>query len=622
MSEDVTKLGFKCGVEIHQQLLTKKKLFCRCPTFKFSKHHDAEVLRHMRPTLSEMGDYDGCALMEFKTKKEIVYLLNKESVCTYELDDTPPFPINQNAIDIVIEIALMLGCSIVDEMHIARKQYLDGSIPTGFQRTGIVGINGKLPFKGREIGIRQISIEEESCREVTDEQHNIRFRTDRLGIPLIEVVTEPDLTTPEEAAEVVRRIGRLMRATGKVKTGIGSVRQDVNVSIEGSTRVEIKGVPRYQLIPDLSRTEALRHRALLDIKDELKRRKITKSSLRTFEEDLTDFMRATEDPVLKKAVEKGWYIRGIKLEGCGGILTRNTQPGKTFASEIAGRVRVIACLDQIPNLYHTDIYPEYAGSHIDYKKIRHHLQMNDGDVGVIVWGPKDDTITAAKEIRLRIEDACDGVPGETRQHRHGGLSDFERILPGADRMYPDTDHPPVAITGDRVKKIAGHLPPKPWEIEDELISMGMTKEGAQKFALTPRRDLVLQLVAKGIDINLAEHALMNLGTHLRRQGVPIDNISNSRYLELFDEYKKDVFHREAFKPILKTLAENPSETLGDVLDGLNLKPVHDDDITAYAHSLLDEGLSSTKLLARVASHFRGRVPGKHVASLLGDLTLR
>lgn len=621
MSEDVTKLGFRCGVEIHQQLLTEKKLFCRCPAFKYSTHHDAEVLRHMRPTLSEMGGYDGCALMEFKTKKEIIYLLNKESVCTYEMDDTPPFPINQNAIDIVIEIALMLGCSIVDEMHIARKQYLDGSIPTGFQRTGIVGINGELPFSGRTIGIRQVSIEEESCREVTDEQHTIRFRTDRLGIPLIEVVTEPDMTTPEEAAEVVRRIGRLMRATGKVKTGIGSVRQDVNVSIAGSTRVEIKGVPRYQNIPDLTRTDALRHKALLEIKADLAKRNITKSSLSTFEEDLTGFMLGTEDILLKQAIENGWRIRGINLKGCGGLLIKETQPSRTFASEIAGRVRVIACLDRSPNLYHTDAYPMYKGSHIDYKKIHHHLQMNDGDVGIIVWGPQADTATATQEIRLRIEDACAGVPNETRQHRHGGLTDFERILPGADRMYPDTDHPPVRIDGARVQKIAANLPQKPWEIEDELVSMGMTAEGAQKFALTPRRDLVLQLVSRGIDINLAEHVLMNLGTHLRRIGVSIENITDDRYLELFDGYKKGMFHREAFTIILKALAEKPSESVAAVIENLNLKAVHDNDVTAYARSLLDDGIEHTKLLARVAAHFRGRVPGKRVVNLIKSIDL-
>ena len=148
-----------------------------------------------------MGVYDGCALMEFKTKKEIVYQLNKASVCTYEMDDTPPFPINDQALDISIELALLCGCSIVDEFHIARKQYLDGSIPTGFQRTGIVGINGGIPFEGSKIGISHFSIEEDSCREVSDSGHFIHFRTDRLGMPLIEVVTTCLLYTSDAADE-------------------------------------------------------------------------------------------------------------------------------------------------------------------------------------------------------------------------------------------------------------------------------------------------------------------------------------------------------------------------------------------------------------------------------------
>ena len=175
------EIGLISGLEVHQQLLTERKMFCRCPAGRYTSTHDGEVLRHMRPTLSELGEYDGTALMEFKTRKNIVYLLNKENVCTYEMDDTPPFLVNQQAVDIAIEQCLMLGCDIVDEVHIARKQYLDGSIPTGFQRTAIVGVNGRLPFRGRELTILQVSVEEDSCREVSDEGHLIVWRTDRLG---------------------------------------------------------------------------------------------------------------------------------------------------------------------------------------------------------------------------------------------------------------------------------------------------------------------------------------------------------------------------------------------------------------------------------------------------------
>ena len=115
----------------------------------------------------------------------------------------PPFLVNQQSLDVAIEQCLMLGCDIVDEVHIARKQYLDGSIPTGFQRTAIVGVEGKLPFGDREISITQVSVEEDSCREVSDRGHLIVWRTDRLGMPLIETVTGPDLRSPDEVEEAI-----------------------------------------------------------------------------------------------------------------------------------------------------------------------------------------------------------------------------------------------------------------------------------------------------------------------------------------------------------------------------------------------------------------------------------
>ena len=244
MSEtfDYAGVGLRVGLEVHQQLLTEQKMFCRCPAGLYTTEHDGAVLRHMRPTLSELGEYDGTALMEFKTRKNIVYLLHESNVCTYEMDDTPPFLVNSRAIDIAIEQCLMLDCDIVDEVHIARKQYLDGSIPTGFQRTAIVGVDGKIPFRGREISVIQVSVEEDSCREVSDRGHLIVWRTDRLGMPLIETVTGPDLRTPEEVEEAILLVGRVCRSTRHVRVGPGASRQDVNVSVRGGRRVEIKGV--------------------------------------------------------------------------------------------------------------------------------------------------------------------------------------------------------------------------------------------------------------------------------------------------------------------------------------------------------------------------------------------
>lgn len=576
-SQDIRSLGFKCGVEIHQQLLTSKKLFCRCPAAMYSKHHDAEIVRHMRPTLSEMGVYDGCALMEFKTKKEIVYLLNKESVCTYEMDDTPPFPINQDALDIAIEIALLLNCQVVDEMHIARKQYLDGSIPTGFQRTAIVGISGFVdipsprlsPTRGAgvsRIRIRQLSIEEDACREVSDEGHTISFRTDRLGMPLIEVVTEPDFETPEEAALGVKAIGRLLRATGKVRRGIGAVRQDVNVSIEGGRRVEIKGVPRYQFISSLTRTEALRQRALLDLRDELLRRKLTKESLKTEQLDITASLKNTRSDILKTVFEKGFKIRGIKISGIEGLLNWETQPGRTFAHELSGRVRVIACLDHIPNLFHTDHYPDYAGAHIDLQRIRNIFHLCDKDAIIITWGSEADTITACNEVCARVLEAFDGVPNETRQRLRCGLTDFERILPGADRMYPDTDHPPLRITPARVDSIKIGLPEKTQRVEARFKSYGLSEDVIECLALSRYSKLVDSLAQNGADMKVAGRFLGQTRRSLERQGYDTCPINDDAWRGLIKECGERRVRTKFFENIVLELRADPKQSVDKLLD--------------------------------------------------------
>ena len=375
---DYNEVGFKAGLEVHQQLLTATKLFCRCPAGLYTKEHDGTVLRHMRPTLSELGEYDGTALMEFKTKKNIVYLLHESNTCTYEMDDTPPFLINPEGVDVAIEQCLMLGCDIVDELHIARKQYLDGSIPTGFQRTAIVGVNGLLPFRGRQLSITQVSVEEDSCREVSDTGHLIVWRTDRLGIPLIETVTGPDLRTPDEVEEAILLIGRVCRSTGHVRVGMGASRQDVNVSVRGGTRIEIKGVPKAGWAPALVHGEAVRQVNLLKLRNHLHNKGFTSpETIVVDHRDVTSILASSAIDHFRVDGRQRWLeatgrrpefecgtgpfsVRGIRLAGLKGTLEHPTQTDLTFVHEIQGRIRVIAALDQPPILVHDASWPGTA----------------------------------------------------------------------------------------------------------------------------------------------------------------------------------------------------------------------------------------------------------------------
>lgn len=448
-------LGFMCGLEVHQQLKTEKKLFCHCPAGVFQKvgQYDAEIVRHMRPTLSEMGGYDGTALMEFKTRKNITYRIANRTTCTYDIDDTPPFKINEQALGIALEVALLLKTNIVGELHITRKQYLDGSIPAGFQRTAIISIEGQIPLKNKTVRIIQLSIEEDSCREVSDIGHSRTYTTDRLGMPLIETVTYPDMKTPEEAAEAANYIRFLNRSTGKVRTGIGAAREDVNVSIHGGTRIEIKGVSHISYIPQLVHNEAFRQKSLLEIRDDLVKRsphfedfKISHVILK--EEDL----KFTSNKGMKN-FNKDHKLVAVNLPGFKEILSFFTQPGRMFSDEISDRLKVIACIEK-PNMTHSEDFVN-ENLHIDFQYIGKLLNVKEDDAQILLWCPEDDVSTALDTIEERCRLAFIGVPGETRKSFANGTTMFERVLPGADRMYPDTDSAPISI-GQQLIDIAGN----------------------------------------------------------------------------------------------------------------------------------------------------------------------
>jgi len=455
---DYKRIGFKSGLEVHQQLKTKSKLFCRCPAGIYHRHeeYDAEVIRHMRPTLSEMGVYDGTALMEFRTRKEITYRLNNRTACTYEVDDTPPFHIDTEALEIAIGIALAAKMNIVGEVHITRKQYLDGSIPTGFQRSAIVSVEGELQLKNKKVRLIQMSLEEDSCREISDIGHKRVYKTDRLGMPLIETVTYPDCLTPDELAEAAEYIRFLTRSTGMVRTGIGAAREDVNVSCEGGKRAEIKGVAHIKWIPELSHNEAFRQYALLSIREKLKKIIPDPSKWTIVHREITGKDSHLHLSPVKAALDRGEKVMALNLPGCRGILSHFTQPGRLFADEISDRLKVIACIEK-PNMIHSEETGEMNFNNL-FPEVAIWLSAASDDAQIILWGPAEDIPTALETVDERMRMALEGVPDETRKAFPDGTTMFERVLPGRDRMYPDTDSQPIPVTTEMLDRLGMNLP--------------------------------------------------------------------------------------------------------------------------------------------------------------------
>jgi glutamyl-tRNA(Gln) amidotransferase subunit E len=559
---DYEEVGFRSGLEIHQQLLTEKKLFCRCPAGRYSEKYDAEILRHMRPTLSELGEYDGTALMEFKTKKEIIYRINRETICTYEMDDTPPFELNEQALDISLGIAMLYNLNLVDELHIARKQYLDGSIPTGFQRTTIVGVNGWVPYKGRRINLVQLGLEEDACREVSDVGHRRTYLTDRLGMPLIETVTAPDMKTPREVAEVGQMLRRIVRSTGRVRTGIGAARQDVNVSVEGGTRIEIKGVPRLPRIPLLTHNEAMRQWNLLRLREELKRRGITAETFKSEFVDVGRALRRTAYLPIRSALDAGLSLYGVRLCGFRGLLLWQTQTNTVFSQEISDRVRVVACLTTLPNIVHSDSPGETLASS-EWLAVKKALNGRDEDTLVLVWGPAEDALTGAKEIAIRAREATIGVPSETRQALADGTNGFERILPGPDRMYPDTDLPPKRVPAERLERIRAGLPPRIVDREVRYAKLGVPPDLRIALARSPRAELFEKLVGKdGFPAGLAAVVLIQYPKRLAKKRLATDGLTDDVFSAAFAALKERRLSKDGIYPLLERVAAERKPVAG------------------------------------------------------------
>lgn len=623
-ASDYEAIGLRSGLEIHQQIDTEKKLFCRCPVLPYSDVYDAQILRHMRPTLSELGEYDGTALMEFKTRKNITYQINSDTICTYEMDDNPPFELNPQALDIALEITMLLNCKLVSEAHILRKQYLDGSIPAGFQRTTLLGVDGWVPFGNRRINIIQLGLEEDACREVSDSGHERVYLTDRLGIPLIETVTAPDMTTPHEVAQVAVILSNLARASGKVRRGIGAARQDVNVSVTGGCRVEIKGVSRIPAIPLLVHNEAFRQVSLLEIKRELSRRGITDSTFSSEYFDVTREIAGTSSRYAVTALKRGFELRAVVLRGYRGLLSTVTQPGHTFAREISDRVRVVACLDDLPNIVH-DGEEGDSFSDNEWEIIRKKTGADSEDAIVVVWGSAEDIETAVSEITLRAKDAIDGVCSETRQSLPDGTNGFERILPGPNRMYPDTDLPPIVITEEMIERIGSALPERPWERAERYVAAGVPNETARQMSISDMRFLYDSAAAKcNYSPRVLMHFFLSTLQHLKKSG-RIPGLTEESLIEVLEKAGKQNLSIEAAAFIIERVCGYDRTGIDIVIK--NLKIPGRKELEDAAGSLMeaagnfDSLLLEQYLTGKVRGRFNGIAGGKDVIEVVRNVIL-
>ncbi len=552
MDIDYGKIGLKVGLEIHQRLETHK-LFCGCPSIMREDEPHEWIRRRLGVSYSELGAVDPAARFESLRKRDFLYGIYYDTTCEVEADEAPPHPMNEEALEISLTIALMLGMKPVDEVHVMRKIVVDGSNTTGFQRTALVALGGEgsgIDTGWGRVRMATLCLEEESAYIVESRPERAKYRLDRLGIPLVELATEPDIRDPEQAREAALKLGRILRATGRVQRGLGTIRQDINVSIEGGARQEIKGVQDLDLIPEIIRREVMRQLNLLSIRDELRSRGVREEDLNVPIVDVTPAFRSSKSKLITKALSKGERVYGVRARGFKGILGKELQPGRRFGTELADYAKVFG---GVKGILHGDELPGYGIGEDEVSRVREMLGCGEGDSFVLVLGREDSAKLALDSVRERMKQALRGVPNETRRALPDGNTAFMRPMPGSARMYPETDVMPVDM-----RPILGRireLPPMPEDQVRELVEKyDLTEELAWEIFDDGKVELFERLSAYGVPTRFLASMLVSMIRSLKREGEPVENLREDHFDEIAKLLGEGSLAKEAVPEVLRSLA--------------------------------------------------------------------
>jgi len=604
---DYKTVGLTAGIEIHQQLDTKEKLFCHCPTtLRDTAEHSGELFRYLRATESEMGEIDRAAQEEMKSIRRFQYF-TYDTTCLVENDEEPPTPLNDEALGICLTLAKMFSMTPVPQVHTMRKLVIDGSNTSGFQRTALVALNGALPNGGE---IETICLEEEAAQRVKDEC----FSLDRLGIPLVEITTSPCMHTPEEVQQMAEYIGMVLRSTGKVKRGLGTIRQDVNISIAGGARVEIKGVQDLDLIAEVVRREVQRQQNLIALRDTLKSRGAHVDAGTV--QPVTDLFRETKSAILKKA--KKCYA--IRLTGFAGLVGKEIQPDRRLGSEISDYAKKCG----VGGIFHTDELPAYGITAEEVAHLQEHMKAGKNDCVILISGASDKQATCVCEqvlFRANLALSETPVPEETRKMLESGSTAYMRPLPGAARMYPETDVLPVCIADARWNATTV---PELLTVKAERFArdFGLDTTLARQMAFSERRPLFERAISEGLKATITARTLLATIKEIHREGVNTDTLSDNAIIAVLLAVEKGNAAKEAIPDLLRLVASG--STVDAALQKL-APTVSREELEATIHKIVaDRAAFITEkqkaalgpLMGVVMAEVRGSVDGKVVSEIL------
>jgi glutamyl-tRNA(Gln) amidotransferase subunit E len=608
---DLSTIPLTAGIEIHQQL-DGQKLFCHTPCIIRDDACHYTIKRKLKSVVGETGVIDAAALAEEQKDKWFIYESYTDTIGLVELDEEPPHLLNSSALYCATQMAKLVSCTLVDEVQVMRKTVVDGSNTSGFQRTALLGMDGHITdSSGAVISIPTVVLEEDASKKVSDTPDTVTYNLSRLGIPLIEISTGPDLNSPKQVAEVAEKLGLLLRSLPTVKRGLGTIRQDVNVSIPGGKRVEIKGAQDLKSLPQLVEYEMIRQAHCLLLSSYLTSKKVEIGSV----VDVTSLFSQSSSEFLKKCFSKNSSVGcyAVALKNGAGLLGTHIQPGKRIGTELSDYAKVHS---GIGGMIHADEQVStYGFSAQEVANVRFLLELTESDSWIMIVSDKLTSHKAFASLSQRLSAIAQfGVVSEVRRANPDCTTTYMRPMPGQARMYPETDCLPVLVP------TIVELPQTIEQKIDYYVSLGLAQDRAKSLAKSELRSFVDKCIVDFPQVKVStfvETIFGSIYSDVQKKVGSQISISQAIYIELFNLANQGKVLPSLFSSLLSDHIKT-GKPLADLLT--NYAPLSDEELTAIISVVKREcgpqappGLLMGKIMART----NGRADGAVVKRILG-----
>lgn len=628
MTIDPRKIDLKVGFEIHQQLATKSKLFCNCKC-KETEEYEPSFIRKLRPTQSELGSYDPAALFEFKRMRTVKYYAAIDASCLVEADEEPPHEVNSEAMETALIISLALHSNITEEVHVMRKIVIDGSNTSGFQRTMLIANGGYVNLSDKKkVGVQSVCLEEDAAKLISDDGMIREYGLDRLGVPLIEIALEPVTGTPEEIMQIALNIGMLLRASKRVTRGLGSIRQDVNISIDNGAVVEVKGVQQLDQLVKVIEYEMMRQHGLILIAKKItENRKPEEIEIGIGDriEDVTTILKKSSSKVVKKClVDNNSIFKAIRIKDFAGIMGFEPYPNVRLGKQLSELVRFYG----LGGIFHSDELPGYGITEDDVDLIKKKVELSSPkDAFIIIGGPSDKVELAIEAAVQRLKVALNGVPAETRAATLDGKTVFSRPRPGASRMYPETDIFPILVDKALLNSLSEKVPKSMEEIIKTYVQKySLNKKLAMQIFDSNYLHIFEQIVhSTHIQPSFIVSKLTEDLINLERQGLDTAVLTDSIIENIFKRLDEAVITKESVILIFEKLARKEAKTVDEAISQLGIASIKEEELHKLIDRIVDDNMSIiiqkgmesiNMLMGRSMAILRGKADGKKINSIL------